>query len=164
MINEVDDRLFTSEVPVKINFFGKGICALLFHFFCIGTVFTLKNLRLRQSELIYALLHIPYHEEVVFPADGSDKGLLYYVAVLIFVYENMPELVSEKSGCLLILKNLVGSVLYIVEVHQTLFSFKAVVYAAEVFYHAGKIPDIRLGCFNLKPQIFGGIVEAVLLC
>ena len=134
MIDEVDYRLFASEIPVQVYFFGKGVLSVTLHsLHCLSVcpVFSLENLRLRQPEFIYALLHIADHKEVVLPADGADESFLNHIAVLILVYENVFEFFSEKACGLIVLEDFVGAVLDVVEVHQTFFSLKPVVKAAE---------------------------------
>ena len=76
LIDEIDYRLFASEVTVKVYFFGKGIFPVTLHSFSIGLIFALKNLRLRQPEFIYALLNVTYHEKIVFTSDGIYESFL----------------------------------------------------------------------------------------
>ena len=76
----------------------------------------------------------------------------------------MHELVSEKACRLLVLEYFIGAVLDVAEVHQPFFCLHFVINPAESFYQLCKIFYIRTCGFDLKPEVFSGVVEAVLFC
>ena len=80
-----------------------------------------KNLRLRQSEHIDALLDIADRKKIAAALQALDQRLLDHVAVLIFIDENMQEFFTIKCRCLRILENFVSIVLDVVEIQETLF-------------------------------------------
>ena len=80
-----------------------------------------KNLRLRQSEHIDALLDIADRKKIAAALQALDQRLLDHVAVLIFIDENMQEFFTIKRRCLRILENFVSIVLDVVEIQETLF-------------------------------------------
>ena len=58
-------------------------------------IFFDKDLRLRQAELIDALLDIAYHIDIISPADLLNQRLLQDAAVLVFIDKNDPEMFSD---------------------------------------------------------------------
>ena len=80
-----------------------------------------KNLRLRQSEHIDALLDIADRKKIAAALQALDQRLLDHVAVLIFIDENMQEFFTVKRRCLRILENFVSIVLDVVEIQEPLF-------------------------------------------
>ena len=80
------------EVLVQFDLPAGGTC------FClvivrISMILFLEQLRPGQTELVDALLHVPYHKHIglaePFPGYGQKQGLLDQVAVLVLVHQNL---------------------------------------------------------------------------
>ena len=80
-----------------------------------------KNLRLRQSEHIDALLDIADRKKIAAALQALDQRLLDHVAVLIFIDENMQKFFTVKRCRLRILENFVSIVLDVVKIQEPLF-------------------------------------------
>ena len=117
-IDEPRNLLFASEVAVQIY-----LDAFLFFRTCIKCVFSLEYLRLSQSELIYALLHVAYHEQVIAPAYPACDSFLKHIAVLEFIYEYIFELISVFGRSHIIAEDLDGIMHDIVKIHHISFLF-----------------------------------------
>ena len=80
-----------------------------------------KNLRLRQSEHIDALLDIADRKKIAAALQALDQRLLDHVAVLIFIDENMQKFFTVKRRRLRILENFVSIMLDVVKIQEPLF-------------------------------------------
>ena len=99
--------------------------------FPVGLILFQKQLRFRETELIDTLLHISDHKHIrgskPLSGDTADQRLLYLVAVLILVHqdllENFRKLVRHRSRSVVQTasgEDFQGKMLQIVKVHQIL--------------------------------------------
>ena len=97
--------------------------------FLIGFIFLYEKLRLCQAEFINTLLNVAHHKYVGRPeplsGNTADQRLLYLIAVLIFIHQNLliepgqlvgrrPRSMIRAAAC----KDLQGKMLQVVKIHQ----------------------------------------------
>ena len=71
----------------------------------VSTVLCLEDFRLRQTELVDALLYVTHHKQIVTPFDQADNLFLEDIGILVFVDEDMVELVAVIVGRLTCFQN-----------------------------------------------------------
>ena len=86
-----------AEIVAEQNFSSlSGSC-----FLCIfvGMILLEENIGVRQTELIYGLLHVADHEAVVaFHSQRSEDRILHTVGILILVYHDLTETVADLQS------------------------------------------------------------------
>ena len=123
LIDKIEHTCLTSKIAVEINAEARTLLSPLCRQGVIAMIARAKNLRLRQSEHIDALLDIADRKKIAAALQALDQRLLDHVAVLIFIDENMQEFFTVKRRCLRILENFVSIVLDVVEIQESLFPF-----------------------------------------
>ena len=116
-----------------------------------------KDLRLRQPELIDALLDIAHHEQIVLPGDAADDLLLEHVAVLILVDENILEPLPVVRGGVLVLQDLDGVVHAVIEIHQVLIALAPAVHLLRFLDQ----PDEIRRVIRKIPQDLAGLLQTL---
>ena len=104
-----------------------------------------EYLRLRLPELIYALLDVAYPEHVVRSGNAANEMFLYVICILVFIYKDELEALSEYLRHLVIFQYADRYMLHVREVYHPVLKLLCFISFLEFLKHFKVIDRISVG-------------------